>query len=71
VLRVPVDSQGRMRADALPPLDERTILCLQAGNVNTGAFDPAAAIIPAARAAGARKCSSGYTRRIRTPCSRR
>jgi glutamate/tyrosine decarboxylase-like PLP-dependent enzyme len=53
VVRVPVDSQGRMRADALPHLDDRTILCLQAGNVNTGAFDPAAAICPAARAAGA------------------
>jgi glutamate/tyrosine decarboxylase-like PLP-dependent enzyme len=53
VVRVPVDGQGRMRADALPQLDERTILCLQAGNVNTGAFDPAAAICPVARAAGA------------------
>jgi glutamate/tyrosine decarboxylase-like PLP-dependent enzyme len=53
VIRVPVDNQGRMRADALPHLDDRTILCLQAGNVNTGAFDPAAAILPAARAAGA------------------
>ncbi len=53
VLRVPVDGQGRMRADALPHLDERTILCLQAGNINTGAFDPAAAICPPARAAGA------------------
>ena len=53
VVRVPVDRQGRMRADALPHLDERTILCLQAGNVNTGAFDPAAAICPEARAAGA------------------
>jgi len=53
VIRVPVDSQGRMRADALPHLDAMTILCLQAGNVNTGAFDPAAAICPAARAAGA------------------
>ncbi len=53
IVRVPVDSQGRMRADALPHLDDRTILCLQAGNVNTGAFDPAAAICPAARAAGA------------------
>jgi glutamate/tyrosine decarboxylase-like PLP-dependent enzyme len=42
-----------MRADALPHLDERTILCLQAGNVNTGAFDPAAAICPDAHAAGA------------------
>jgi len=53
VVRVPVDAQGRMRADALPHLDQQTILCLQAGNVNTGAFDPAAAICPAARAAGA------------------
>jgi len=53
VVRVPVDGQGRMRADALPHVDEKTILCLQAGNVNTGAFDPAAAICPAARAAGA------------------
>jgi glutamate/tyrosine decarboxylase-like PLP-dependent enzyme len=53
VVKVPVDNQGRMRADALPHLDAMTILCLQAGNVNTGAFDPAAAICPAARAAGA------------------
>ena len=53
VIRVPVDGQGRMRADALPHLDARTILCLQAGNVNTGAFDPAPAICPAAQAAGA------------------
>ena len=53
VVRVPVDGQGRMRADALPKLDARTILCLQAGNVNTGAFDPAAAISVPARASGA------------------
>jgi glutamate/tyrosine decarboxylase-like PLP-dependent enzyme len=53
VTRVPTDEQGRMRADAVPPLDARTILCLQAGNVNTGAFDPASAIITRARAAGA------------------
>ena len=53
VVRVPVDGQGRIRADALPHLDERTILCLQAGNVNTGSFDPAPAICPAARDAGA------------------
>jgi hypothetical protein len=37
-----------MRADALPPLDDHTILCLQAGDVNTGAFDPAEQIIPKA-----------------------
>jgi glutamate/tyrosine decarboxylase-like PLP-dependent enzyme len=53
LVRVPVDEQGRMRADALPRLNDRTIVCLQAGNVNTGAFDPAADICPAAREAGA------------------
>jgi glutamate/tyrosine decarboxylase-like PLP-dependent enzyme len=53
VIRVPADSQGRMRADALPPLDETTVLCVQAGNVNTGAFDPAAELCAAARGAGA------------------
>src|SRR6266446_2027482 len=53
VIRVPVDGQGRMRADALPPLDDTTLVCLQAGNVNTGAFDPADEIIPRAKAAGA------------------
>jgi glutamate/tyrosine decarboxylase-like PLP-dependent enzyme len=53
VRRVPVDEQGRMRADSLPPLDARTIVCLQAGNVNSGAFDPAGAICARARAARA------------------
>ncbi len=51
--RVLVDAQGRMRADALPVLDEKTIVCLQAGNVNTGSFDPAAEICAVARAANA------------------
>jgi len=53
VVRVPVDDQGRLRADALPTLDERTIVCLQAGNVNTGAFDPLKEVCAAARQAGA------------------
>jgi glutamate/tyrosine decarboxylase-like PLP-dependent enzyme len=53
IVRVPVDGQGRMRADALPAISGPTILCMQAGNVNTGGFDPFAAIVPAARAAGA------------------
>ncbi len=53
VIRASVDGQGRIRSDALPPLDADTIVCLQAGDVNTGAFDPAAEIIPRARAAGA------------------
>ena len=42
--RVEVDGQGRMRADKLPHMNDRTIVCVQAGNVNTGAFDPAAEI---------------------------
>ncbi|MFO1410303.1 MAG: pyridoxal-dependent decarboxylase [Steroidobacteraceae bacterium] len=53
VRRVAVDVQGRMRPDALPPISGPTILCLQAGNVNTGAFDPLDALCPPARAAGA------------------
>jgi glutamate/tyrosine decarboxylase-like PLP-dependent enzyme len=53
VTRVPADEQGRMRAELLPALDDRTILCLQAGNVNTGAVDPISELIPHACAAGA------------------
>ena len=53
VVRVPVDNQGRMRADVFPNLSDPTIVCLQAGNVNTGAFDPAPEIIPKAKAANA------------------
>ncbi|MGH9676247.1 MAG: pyridoxal phosphate-dependent decarboxylase family protein, partial [Candidatus Acidiferrum sp.] len=39
--------------DKLPSLNERTIVCIQAGNVNTGAFDPAAEICARAREKGA------------------
>ena len=39
-LRVPVDDQGRLRAEALPAISGPTIVCVQAGNVNTGSFDP-------------------------------
>jgi glutamate/tyrosine decarboxylase-like PLP-dependent enzyme len=46
---VEADEQGRMRADKLPKLSRNTIVCIQAGNVNTGAFDPAAAICAAAQ----------------------
>ena len=53
VTRVPVDREGRMRPDALPPIEGPTILCLQAGNVNSGAFDHAPAIVPPARERGA------------------
>ncbi|GAB92022.1 pyridoxal phosphate-dependent decarboxylase family protein [Gordonia rhizosphera] len=53
VERIPVDEHGRVRTESVPPLDERTILILQAGEVNTGEFDPFADVLPVARAAGA------------------
>jgi glutamate/tyrosine decarboxylase-like PLP-dependent enzyme len=53
VTLVPADEQGRMRADLLPRLDRNTLVCIQAGNVNTGAFDPAREICGQAREQGA------------------
>src|SRR5579859_3907147 len=54
VTRVPTDAQGRMRAEKLPAkISSRAIVCIQAGNVNTGAFDPAEEICNRAKEAGA------------------
>lgn len=53
VTRVPVDEQGRMRADLLPRLEPPAIVCVQAGNVNTGAFDPMGDVVDAAKEMGA------------------
>lgn len=53
VITVPADEQGRMRVDALPAISGPTIICIQAGNVNTGAFDPAAEVCAIAHRAGA------------------
>ena len=53
VVRVAVDSQGRMRPAAIPALSGPTILCVQAGNVNTGACDPFPEICERAHDAGA------------------
>jgi glutamate/tyrosine decarboxylase-like PLP-dependent enzyme len=50
---VDADGQGRMRPDRLPRLTERSIVCIQAGNVNTGAFDPAGKICAMAKEQGA------------------
>src|SRR5215217_5282250 len=54
---VPADDQGRMDAAALPEVlaacKGPTIVCAQAGNVNTGAFDPLAAICAAGHDHGA------------------
>jgi glutamate/tyrosine decarboxylase-like PLP-dependent enzyme len=53
IIAVPVDQFGRVDPDRLPPLDDRTILCLQAGEVNTGECDPFGPLIARAKAAGA------------------
>lgn len=53
VVKVPVDEQGRLRADCLPAIAGPTIVCVQAGNVNTGAFDPTGEICRRVQAAGA------------------
>jgi glutamate/tyrosine decarboxylase-like PLP-dependent enzyme len=54
---VAADDQGRMRADALRDVlrdaGGPTIVCAQAGNVNTGSFDPLAEIAAACEEAGA------------------
>ncbi len=52
-LRVPCDDQGRIIPSDLPELDEHTLLLLQAGNVNSGAFDPLEEICRRARAVDA------------------
>jgi glutamate/tyrosine decarboxylase-like PLP-dependent enzyme len=53
VTRVPTDHQGRIRVDALPRLTAPAIVCVQAGNVNTGAVDPVGAVCETAHAGGA------------------
>ena len=53
IVNVPCDDRGRLCLDAVPALNDRTLLCLQAGEVNTGGFDPFAELLPQARRAGA------------------
>jgi glutamate/tyrosine decarboxylase-like PLP-dependent enzyme len=53
VVRVPVDGQGRMRAELMPRLEPPAIVCAQAGNVNTGAIDPLGEIVARAHEQGA------------------
>ena len=55
---VPADEEGRLRLDALAPTLDRlrsrpTIVCLQAGNVHSGSFDPLDAAIEIAHRHGA------------------
>jgi glutamate/tyrosine decarboxylase-like PLP-dependent enzyme len=57
VRRIGADDQGRMRVDELREMlariDGPTIVCAQAGNVNTGAFDPFEEIVAVAHERGA------------------
>ena len=53
VVLAPVDAQGRIDPDRLPAIDGNTLLILQAGNVNGGAFDPFEPLCARARACGA------------------
>jgi glutamate/tyrosine decarboxylase-like PLP-dependent enzyme len=53
LVRLPVDGEGRIIPNSLPSISGPTILCLQAGNVNTGAFDPFPELIEWAHKAGA------------------
>jgi glutamate/tyrosine decarboxylase-like PLP-dependent enzyme len=53
VTMLPADGQGRIDPSDLPTLRTPAIVCLQAGNVNTGASDPFAPLIDWARQQGA------------------
>lgn len=53
VIRVPTDGQGRMIAAKLPELHGPAIVCTQAGNINSGAFDPIGDICDAVKPGGA------------------
>ena len=53
IIKVPTDDQGRIIAEKIPDLDASTLLCLQAGNVNTGAIDPIKEICLRAKDKGA------------------
>lgn len=48
-----VDIQGRIIAESFPEIDDNTIVILQAGNVNSGSFDPFDSICDKARKANA------------------
>jgi glutamate/tyrosine decarboxylase-like PLP-dependent enzyme len=53
VLAVPTDSMGRIRVQQFPKITPPAIVCVQAGNVNTGSIDPVGEIGALAHASGA------------------
>ena len=50
---VPADEQGRISLEKLPAIDQNTLLIVQAGNVNSGAFDQIDQLCEIANKAGA------------------
>ncbi|KYC36439.1 hypothetical protein WA1_42800 [Scytonema hofmannii PCC 7110] len=52
VVKVPLDSQGRMRPEAIPFVTSPALVCTQVGNVNTGACDPVGDICERTRTSG-------------------
>jgi glutamate/tyrosine decarboxylase-like PLP-dependent enzyme len=53
IIKVPADDQGRIISGKCPEPDKSTLVCVQAGNVNTGAIDPVRDICIAAKKGGA------------------
>ena len=53
VVRLPADDQGRILTSSFNFEERPTIVCLQAGNVDSGAVDPMDEIIPLAKSKGA------------------
>ena len=49
VINVPTDRNGCMRIDRLPEMNPDTIVCIQAGNVNTGGMDSGEIVVEAKR----------------------
>ncbi|HLG41325.1 MAG TPA: pyridoxal-dependent decarboxylase [Chitinophagaceae bacterium] len=53
LIKVPTDDKGSIISDNFPELDASTFVCLQVGNVNSGAVDPVKNICLTAREKGA------------------
>ncbi len=64
IIRVPADEQGRIIPDKIPATEGPTIICLQAGNVNSGSFDPIGEICRKKRK------NAGYMWMVHLDCGR-
>ncbi|WP_371018988.1 pyridoxal phosphate-dependent decarboxylase family protein [Pseudalkalibacillus sp. JSM 102089] len=53
VAKIPADSQGRLLVSNLPEIDNKTLIILQAGNLNTGAYEDFQSICTSANQKGA------------------